>query len=797
MLKFAAQFQDDIELGVVWWGQSNAAPKGLLTDAVADLPELNTFTNRGDDVLSSTDFWSGSGTTTYTAGTSTTITVTSTTMTAGAWVGSQWRNGSKSAPTAGYGTITANTTTTLTITWTVGFAVTGSTLANGYLCWADNRRTGFPGIRILTPYQPETAGAYPAGAPDSVTGFTISADITSYDDLALFLPLSFYEGISGYGFSTEDEVASSATSSTFVLLSSILTADVMAGGRLRVKHAGGTSWSDIGTNDATTFIGLAWTGDGTPSGTAASWTWEAWLPHPDNNYNERLAGFRYPNNEMQPLVPLKSVPSNVTSNVYWSATAARFGAMVAWAWRMANALGRRINVIHLASDSSSIIDSKTEVGLTTIGWVHGGLRKTWNPGISYGLAPRLSRLFTMAKWAIAADGNSKPLKIIAIGGMQGETEATSRTGQALYKQVLPVFYAWLRKVIFDAGISYYPTADMLPSVHAQIPADPWSSTTAAVLLALLGYSTTVDEDGEINAAIINWAAKTPFAGTIYTSDRTSVGVAALDIHFDGADEVLNGTQMADVAITLIEAALAGITDTNDQATIDLCNTALAYVADAAQVTSLDPTVDATMQAKHCARFFPLAKREALQRCAWSFATRRESLDPITGFNNESWPYAYGVPDNAARIFAVLPPSAGDDVAVSAGAAPVYRDGTGAWRTSLAASSYTPKPFTVELDSDGYPIVYSKVEGAVARFNTTEGSPAGWSPLFRDGVALLLASKLAGPMVQGPAGLQLAQQLLALSERKLSEAMTHDGVQSQPQPKPVAPWIAARGFRSGQ
>ena len=58
--------------------------------------------------------------------------------------------------------------------------------------------------------------------------------------------------------------------------------------------------------------------------------------------------------------------------------------------------------------------------------------------------------------------------------------------------------------------------------------------------------------------------------------------------------------------------------------VDICNTALAYLGDVANVVSIDPA-EGSAQAEHCARFYPLARDALLEMHDWGFATRRVAL----------------------------------------------------------------------------------------------------------------------------------------------------------------------------
>lgn len=58
--------------------------------------------------------------------------------------------------------------------------------------------------------------------------------------------------------------------------------------------------------------------------------------------------------------------------------------------------------------------------------------------------------------------------------------------------------------------------------------------------------------------------------------------------------------------------------------VDICNRALVLLGDRGTVSSIDPP-EGSSQADHCARFYPMALREALTAYPFSFAIKRQRL----------------------------------------------------------------------------------------------------------------------------------------------------------------------------
>lgn len=761
MRKFLSSLPTDVELAVIWWGQSNASPKGARSLAFSYRPEL-ALPDAGFDLTSAT---------TTSGGASDTITLTTPTLLdPGDWVGAEFRRGSPGSPLVGYGIVTANTLTTLTVTWTV--APSGGSSTNGYVCFRDGRRKSYSQVRVLTPYLPETAIAYPASVPVA-PGYTFPASITSAQDAALFLPLTFKEGVQGYGVSDSSGggAATAAGATTFDFTTAI-TAGVLAGGYVRVQHTGGTSWSNITDNTSNQLTGLSWQGAGTPSGTASTWLWEAWVPHFDNHPSELLWGFRYPNNYSQPFAPLRVRPRGTFARAYPD----NYGAMSAFAWRLSQLTGRRIHVVHLGIGASSIMENFTLTGPTPpIGWWSGTVRGDWHPSAQSNLAARIQRMLTVqAPAALLAEGNTKPIRYIGIGGMQGETECGLPTGRENYGALLSSFYKWIGSVVRNAGLSLYEFAE-LPMCHGKVATYPWV--------------TAVDTGGLVNKAISDYTAKAPF-GSSFEVD-TATKTLADPLHFDGQGEVMNGLAAATAIETQIDAA-ASLRETADNpVVIEVCNSALTSIGEGGRITSLDATVDPSVQASLCARFYRESRDILLQRHLWSFALRRETLVPLLNYRSSEWAYAYAMPRCAVRVFAVLPKDAGDDYVVQAEAGAIQKSG-GMFRADVSvATSYTPQKFTVETDADGVQVIYSNCPKASARFNALVADAAQYSPEFRQALSWTLAAKLAGAMMKGEQGAAMTRQCLVFAEKILSDAKVHDAAQRNIRRNHVVPWIAGR------
>lgn len=848
MLQYASKLSDDNEYALLWLGQSLATPNGTPSSATAEDDALVTRSAGQDIVLVGPIDAAGAATLTVTdsAGAA---------LTAGIYADAEVRVGRPTAPGVGYGVVSANLANALTMTWTkenAELATDTVTIANttttatvtasdhglptgttttiaganeapynglftitvvdedtytytmasdpggnatgtitavpatvsAYLYYRDNRHKTYANVRVLHAYLPEAIEAYPSSDPSAlqiIPSFTIDSTVDDYSKLGLFLEHTFVEGISGHGISSVSGGgdATAASSTTLEWTTGVGTVDVFAGALVRVTHGAGVSWGTVTSNtDKTlTITGAEWSGVAYASwtGAAATWVYDIWLPHWFNNPGELTPGpgFLHPTNHSEPLGVVVNRPRGVTDIGYGNG----WGAMLSHAWRVSQATGMRISVIPLAVDASYMISNVGTFAGGTHGWKNTELALDWNPSTVGGLFDRIEKILTYAEAANGADGNTKPLKVLAIANMQGEAEATKKLGREQYKNVLPNFYNALQDTIHGLGLNYWDTARKIPITHPNITKVPWE---------------TLDTDREVNIAISAMAAKRPYAAT-FTLDDQTLGDG---LHLDGAGEAVAGKRHAAAATALIDNQLSLDYALDDPIIIEICNLALSYIGEKAQITTLNTTdnsvspYDPSTQAEHCARYFEPARNQLQQRMPWSFNTRRGELEQTEDVRDAEWSCAYGYPDNCVRFFSVLPEEAGSDYSISIKTVGLIRTSAGRVRQETA-QGYTEQPFTVEQDDDGYLVVYTNVPNAVGRWAVLIADPRQWSPQFKNALAYQLAAQMAGPVMKGEQGAQQRERLTKLMEYELGHAKVSDGFQHDPKPQHVVPWLAAR------
>jgi hypothetical protein len=187
--------------------------------------------------------------------------------------------------------------------------------------------------------------------------------------------------------------------------------------------------------------------------------------------------------------------------------------------------------------------------------------------------------------------------------------------------------------------------------------------------------------------------------------------------------------------------------------IDICNLALAHIGDRANVTSIDPP-EGSAQAEHCARFYPMARDVLLNMHPWSFATKRAVLADISAtiVPPAKWQYSYTAPGDFMKILGVYDPNA------------MYDENKAEYEFELSA------------DSSGTRVIYANPEDAVVRYVAYVTDAARFPPIFTEGLAWLLASYLAGPVIKGTEGMRVSGEALKMALSYVERARVEDANQ---------------------
>ena len=178
--------------------------------------------------------------------------------------------------------------------------------------------------------------------------------------------------------------------------------------------------------------------------------------------------------------------------------------------------------------------------------------------------------------------------------------------------------------------------------------------------------------------------------------------------------------------------------------VDICNMALSYLGDRATITSIDPP-EGSPQADHCARFYPIALGQILRAGSWSFATARKQLPQVTDVP-PGFTYAYAYPSDCMELRSVR----------DKGGNPIL--------------SYSV------IRSGDATVIGTHVPVGWVEYSTSETKDEVLPSDFADALAHLLASKLAGAMITGSSGAQMAEEHLKIYLTLLKDVMQRDAKQ---------------------
>lgn len=201
--------------------------------------------------------------------------------------------------------------------------------------------------------------------------------------------------------------------------------------------------------------------------------------------------------------------------------------------------------------------------------------------------------------------------------------------------------------------------------------------------------------------------------------------------------------------------------------IDICNLALGHLGDEANVQAISPP-DGTAQAQHCARFYAIARDATLEMHAWGFAIKRASLAQLTTPSTTAWQYQYAVPADMVKPLNVYPADAD------------YAGGIG--------DDDNKQPYLREGD-----VLLTNTPNAMLRYVARITDPTRFTPLFVETFGLKLAARLAGPIIKGTTGMNVAKELDAMAEKQLAHATASDANANNYKPEHQPDWLSSRGL----
>jgi hypothetical protein len=189
--------------------------------------------------------------------------------------------------------------------------------------------------------------------------------------------------------------------------------------------------------------------------------------------------------------------------------------------------------------------------------------------------------------------------------------------------------------------------------------------------------------------------------------------------------------------------------------VDICNRALVLLGDRGTVSSIDPP-EGSAQADHCARFYPMALKEALTAFPFSFSIKRGTLPrSATQVVGETDKYAFVLPSDCLYL--------------------------------VEAYSQDNRNLPVEYNIEqigGVRCVISNQPSMWAKYVSGEVNASTFTAYFESALTHRLAAFLAGALMPGSSGISQAQDQLKLYEYEIQKAIGADVIQQRVQHKQV-------------
>lgn len=192
----------------------------------------------------------------------------------------------------------------------------------------------------------------------------------------------------------------------------------------------------------------------------------------------------------------------------------------------------------------------------------------------------------------------------------------------------------------------------------------------------------------------------------------------------------------------------------------ICNMALSHIGSDATIVSLSPP-DGSVEAGHCARFYPIARAEALESHTWTWAKKRAALSQVTN-PSTVWTYAYALPSDCLGPVRVLQQNSVANFISWPWTDPVTADELVLWTERGSA----------EFEVEGQ-VLLTHEPDAVLLYTQDVTDTTKFSTSFTVMLSYLLASYLAGPIIKGDAGATAALRLRGLAARVKGEAAAAD------------------------
>lgn len=209
-------------------------------------------------------------------------------------------------------------------------------------------------------------------------------------------------------------------------------------------------------------------------------------------------------------------------------------------------------------------------------------------------------------------------------------------------------------------------------------------------------------------------------------------------------------------------------------TIDICNLALFRIGQRGNLASIDPSESGSPLSEACANFFEIAKNDFLEAFPWSFAVRRAALSKLASAPI-GYSAAYRLPSDCLRVIQLL----------------YIQDESAGYLDRLCRRHAQRRLDLAEWDVeqvDGIPALLTDAAPDAVRYISTKVDVNKLTPLAADALSWLLASHLAGYILQGDAGMQQAQKCMQFYSATVDSAIKADQERQRKRPHYTTPFV---------
>lgn len=202
--------------------------------------------------------------------------------------------------------------------------------------------------------------------------------------------------------------------------------------------------------------------------------------------------------------------------------------------------------------------------------------------------------------------------------------------------------------------------------------------------------------------------------------------------------------------------------------VDICNLALGKLGDRANLTSIDPP-EGSAQADNCARFYPIARDEALEAADWGWASIYVTMAQLD-YEHPVWLFTYTLPADCLVVRELR-----------------YQNG------NIFMFDPSSPQFEMSTMPDGRKVLLTNTDLAYLRYTRRVVDTTRYSPTFTTALVFLLASHLAGPVIKGKAGVQTSSAMYTGYREMIGKADVIDANQSRKSAAFTPSAMRARGY----